>query len=61
MVRAGDFIFGLPQFDGSNYVVQGGSQGGGLAIIAGALSSLAWMFMWTGGGRDREGVNPLLA
>jgi heat shock protein HtpX len=31
------------------------------AIIAGALSSLAWMFMWTGGGRDREGVNPLLA
>jgi cephalosporin-C deacetylase-like acetyl esterase len=37
VVRAGDFIFGLPQFDGTNYVVQGGSQGGGLAIIAGAL------------------------
>jgi len=37
VVRAGDFIFSLPQFDGSNYVVQGGSQGGGLAIIAGAL------------------------
>lgn len=37
VVRAGDFIFSLPQFDSSNYVVQGGSQGGGLAIIAGAL------------------------
>jgi len=29
VVRAGDFIFSLPQFDGSSYVVQGGSQGGG--------------------------------
>jgi len=37
VVRAGDFIFSLPQFDGSNYVVEGGSQGGGLAIITGAL------------------------
>lgn len=37
VVRAGDFLFGLPQFDGENYVVQGGSQGGGLAIIAAAL------------------------
>src|SRR5688500_16360235 len=37
VVRAGDFIFSLPQFDGAGYVVQGGSQGGGLAIIAGAL------------------------
>ncbi len=37
VVRAGDFLFSLPQFDGENYVVQGGSQGGGLAIIAGAL------------------------
>lgn len=37
VLRAGDFIFSLPQFDGSNYVVQGGSQGGGLAIVAGAL------------------------
>ncbi|NJD09029.1 MAG: acetylxylan esterase, partial [Gemmatimonadetes bacterium] len=37
VVRAGDFIFSLPQFDGTNYVVQGGSQGGGLASIAGAL------------------------
>ena len=37
VIRAGDFIFSLPQFDGTNYVVQGGSQGGGLSIIAGAL------------------------
>ena len=33
-VRAGDFLFSLPQFDGTNYAVEGGSQGGGLAIIA---------------------------
>ena len=37
LLRAGDFLHGLPQFDGRNYAVQGGSQGGGLAIIAGAL------------------------
>ncbi|MGI9044490.1 MAG: acetylxylan esterase [Gemmatimonadaceae bacterium] len=37
VVRAGDFIFSLPRFDGANYVVQGGSQGGALAIVAGAL------------------------
>lgn len=37
VVRAGDFLFQLPQFDGANYAVEGGSQGGGLAIIAGAL------------------------
>lgn len=37
VLRAGDFLHNLPQFDGRNYVVQGGSQGGGLAIIAGAL------------------------
>ncbi len=37
VVRAGDFLFQLPQFDGVNYAAQGGSQGGGLAIIAGAL------------------------
>jgi len=37
VVRAGDFIFSLPRFDGTNYVVQGGSQGGGLAVVAGAL------------------------
>ena len=37
VVRAGDFIFSLPQFDGVNYVVQGGSQGGALALFAGAM------------------------
>lgn len=37
VVRAGDFIFSLPQFDGTNYAVQGGSQGGGLTIVAGVL------------------------
>ena len=38
-VRAGDFIFSLPQFDGTNYVVEGGSQGGGLSIILGAIDA----------------------
>lgn len=37
VVRAGDFIFSLPQFDGRNYVVRGGSQGGGLSLVAAAL------------------------
>ncbi len=37
VVRAGDFLFSLPQFDGSSYVVQGGSQGGGLAIVAAVI------------------------
>lgn len=36
-VRAGDFLFSLPQFDGTNYVVQGGSQGGGLSIVTAVL------------------------
>lgn len=37
VVRAGDFLLSLPQWDGEHYVVQGGSQGGGLAMVAGAL------------------------
>ncbi len=37
VVRAGDFLFSLPQFDGSNYAVTGGSQGGALTIMAGVL------------------------
>jgi cephalosporin-C deacetylase-like acetyl esterase len=37
VVKAGDFIFSLPQFDGTNYVVEGGSQGGGLSLVLGAL------------------------
>ncbi|HYD54137.1 MAG TPA: acetylxylan esterase, partial [Gemmatimonadaceae bacterium] len=37
VVRAGDFLLGLPQWDGANYVVQGGSQGGGLAMVTAVL------------------------
>lgn len=36
-VRANDFIFSLPQFDGSNLAVTGGSQGGALTIITAGL------------------------
>ena len=39
VVRAGDFLFSLPKFDGSNYAVQGGSQGGALSLVAGAIDS----------------------
>ena len=37
MIRASDFLFSLPQFDGTNDAVDGGSQGGNLTISAGAL------------------------
>ena len=37
VVRAGDFLLGLPQWDGTNYVVQGGSQGGGLSLVTAVL------------------------
>ena len=37
VVKAGDFLFALPQFDGGTYAVLGGSQGGALAIVAGAI------------------------
>lgn len=36
-VKAVDVIFSLPEFDGHNLVVQGGSQGGALSIVTGAL------------------------
>jgi len=36
-VRAIDFIFSLPEFDGVNVAVTGGSQGGALSIITAAL------------------------
>jgi cephalosporin-C deacetylase len=36
-VRANDFIFSLPQFDGTNLAVTGGSQGGALSIVTTAL------------------------
>ena len=38
-VRAVDFIFSLPEFDGVNIVVNGGSQGGALAIVTAALDN----------------------
>jgi cephalosporin-C deacetylase len=38
-VRANDFIVSLPQYDGSNLGVTGGSQGGALSIITAALDT----------------------
>lgn len=38
-VKAIDYIFSLPEFDGTNLVVAGGSQGGALAIITAGLDS----------------------
>lgn len=38
-VRANDFIASLPQFDGANLGVHGGSQGGALSIITAALDA----------------------
>lgn len=38
-VRANDFLTSLPQFDGINLGVTGGSQGGALSIITAALDS----------------------
>lgn len=36
-VRANDFLFSLPQFDGVNLAVTGGSQGGALSIVTAGL------------------------
>jgi cephalosporin-C deacetylase len=36
-VRAVDFIFSLPEFDGANIAVTGGSQGGALTIVTAGL------------------------
>lgn len=36
-IRAIDYIFSLPSFDGQNLAVSGGSQGGALAIVTAAL------------------------
>ncbi|MBL7733942.1 MAG: acetylxylan esterase [Chitinophagaceae bacterium] len=36
-VRANDFLTSLPQFDGTNLAVRGGSQGGALSIVTAAL------------------------
>lgn len=38
-LRANDFLVNLPQFDGKNLAVIGGSQGGALAIMTAALDS----------------------
>ena len=38
-VRANDFLTSLPQYDGTNLAVTGGSQGGALSIITTALDS----------------------
>ena len=37
VVRANDFLTGLPQFNGKDLAVIGGSQGGGLALVTAAL------------------------
>ena len=43
-VRANDFLFSLPQFDGINLAVTGGSQGGALSIVTAALDSrVKWL------------------
>ena len=36
-VRANDFLVSLPEYDGKNLAVTGGSQGGALTIVTGAL------------------------
>jgi cephalosporin-C deacetylase len=38
-VRANDFLYSLPEFDGKNLAVTGGSQGGALSIITAGLDS----------------------
>lgn len=43
-VRANDFLVSLPQFDGKNLAVTGGSQGGALSIVTAALDSrVKWL------------------
>ena len=41
LLRASDFLSGLPEWDGRNLIYQGGSQGGALAIVGAALDSRA--------------------
>jgi cephalosporin-C deacetylase-like acetyl esterase len=38
-IRANDFLSSLPQFDGKNLAVMGGSQGGALSIMTAALDT----------------------
>lgn len=43
-VRANDFLTGLPQYDGTNLAVTGGSQGGALSVVTAALDSrVKWL------------------
>ena len=43
-VRANDFLTSLPQYDGKNLAVTGGSQGGALSIVTAALDSrVKWL------------------
>ncbi|WP_373516001.1 acetylxylan esterase [Persicitalea sp.] len=43
-IRANDFLASLPQFDGRNLAVTGGSQGGALSIVTAALDSrVKWL------------------
>jgi cephalosporin-C deacetylase-like acetyl esterase len=43
-IRAVDFIYSLPQFDGERLAVAGGSQGGALAIVTAGLDSrVKWL------------------
>jgi cephalosporin-C deacetylase-like acetyl esterase len=39
MIKAIDYLYSMPEFDGQNLIVQGGSQGGALTIVAAALDS----------------------
>ncbi|MFM2292782.1 MAG: Acetyl esterase Axe7A precursor [Bacteroidota bacterium] len=39
LVKCIDFLTSLPEWDGKNVIVQGGSQGGGLAIVAAGLDN----------------------
>jgi cephalosporin-C deacetylase len=45
-VRANDFLTSLPQYDGQNLAVTGGSQGGALSIVTAALDNRV---KWWGG------------
>ncbi|TDB68246.1 acetylxylan esterase [Arundinibacter roseus] len=43
-LRANDFLVSLPEFDGTNLAVTGGSQGGALSIVTAALDSrVKWL------------------
>jgi len=43
-VRAVDYLFSLPEFDGENLAVTGGSQGGALSIVTAGLDSrVKWL------------------